>query len=333
MTTIAPSFVDVCDRDIVVHVKDAAAHERGATGRLIALLAEFDARRLHLAEGCSSLFIYCTQVLHLSEHAAYGRIEAARAARRLPVVLERLADGSVNLTTVCLLAPHLTPQNAAEVLDRARHKSKRYVEHLVAELRPLPDVAAAVRKLPEAKAVAPSSATDPVSPAGARAPTPTVAPTPPSHRPVVAPLAPERYKIQMTVDRETYERLRRAQDLLRHVIPTGGPAAIVGRALTLLVERLERTRCATTDRPHGASPPVSSSRTIPAAVRRRVLQRDGNRCAFVGTEGRCTDTGFLEFHHVLPFADGGAGTVDNIELRCRSHDAHEAERWFGLAGP
>jgi hypothetical protein len=45
---------------------------------------ELDTRRLYLGEGCSSLFTYCTQVLHLSEHAAYNRIETARAARFSP---------------------------------------------------------------------------------------------------------------------------------------------------------------------------------------------------------------------------------------------------------
>ena len=67
------------DVALIQEVRAAAGRERAATAQLIALLAEFDARRLYLAEGCSSLFTYCTQVLHLSEHAAYGRIEAARA--------------------------------------------------------------------------------------------------------------------------------------------------------------------------------------------------------------------------------------------------------------
>jgi hypothetical protein len=43
-----------------------------------------------------------------SEHAAYGRIEAARAARRFPVLLDLLAEGSLHLTAIGLLAPHLT---------------------------------------------------------------------------------------------------------------------------------------------------------------------------------------------------------------------------------
>ena len=75
------------NRDLLAQLKRLAQSERDATAALIAALAEVDARRLYLGEGCSSLFTYCTQVLHLSEHAAYGRIEAARAARNHPMVL------------------------------------------------------------------------------------------------------------------------------------------------------------------------------------------------------------------------------------------------------
>ena len=34
------------------------------------------------------MFSYCTGVLHLAEGAAYNRIEAARAARSYPMILE-----------------------------------------------------------------------------------------------------------------------------------------------------------------------------------------------------------------------------------------------------
>ena len=142
------------DRDLLAQVHGAAARERDATVELIALLMEVDARRLYLAEGCASLFTYCRQLLHLSEHAAYHRIEAARAARRFPVILERLADGSVNL-----------------------------------------------------------------------------------------------YKIQFTVDRETHDKLRRAQDLLRHTIPDGDLAAIFDKAITLLLEHLSRAKHGAAGRP------------------------------------------------------------------------------------
>src|SRR5258705_815595 len=134
------SIHDLSDEQLLNAVKEAAALERKATASLIALLAEMDTRRLYLGQGYSSLFVYCTQCLRLSEHAAYGRIEAARAARRFPLVLDSLADGSVTLTTVCLLASHFTSDNHRQLLDAARHKSKRDVEQQVAALRPTPDL-------------------------------------------------------------------------------------------------------------------------------------------------------------------------------------------------
>ena len=109
-------FSDLSNHDLLAEVQRFAAREREATAHLIAALMEIEVRRLYLGEGCSSLFTYCTQVLNLSEHAAYGRIEAARAARRFPVILERLLDGSLTLTSVCLLAPHLTAANHIAVL-------------------------------------------------------------------------------------------------------------------------------------------------------------------------------------------------------------------------
>ena len=109
---------------------------------------EVDARRLYLGEGFASLFTFCTQALHLSEHAAYNRIETARAARRFPVICDLVESGAVTLTIIRLLAPHLNEVNHRELLQSARHKSKREVELLVATISPRPDALSVVRKLP-----------------------------------------------------------------------------------------------------------------------------------------------------------------------------------------
>ena len=67
---------------------------------------------------------------------------------------------------------------------------------------------------------------------------------------------------------------------------------------------------------------------MPAAIKRQVWSRDEGQCAFVGPTGRCTERGFLEYHHRVPYADGGTTTPDNLELRCRAHNAYEAALWF-----
>ena len=106
------------DRALIAELHLLVERDRHATAHVIAALMEMDARRLYLGEGCSSLFAYCTQVLHFSEHAAYGRIEAARLASRIPTILDYLADGSLTLTSAGLLAPVLTPENHAELVGR-----------------------------------------------------------------------------------------------------------------------------------------------------------------------------------------------------------------------
>ena len=40
------------------------------------------------------------------------------------------------------------------------------------------------------------------------------------------------------------------------------------------------------------------------------------------------ERGFLEFHHIRPHASGGASVIENLELRCRAHNLHEAEHYF-----
>src|SRR3989441_30221 len=174
-TNILSAVSRLSDRDLVDQVKRLAARERDVTAELVAHLAEIEERGLHHAAGFGSMFEYCRDALRLSEYAAYGRIEAARAARKFPVILEMLVEGSLNLTTVGLLGRLLTRDNYREVLAAAKGRSKREVEELVARLHPQPDVPSSIRKLPAAKPVA---APDALLPAAAPTPAPCALPAP-----------------------------------------------------------------------------------------------------------------------------------------------------------
>lgn len=332
------------DDELTAEVLRCARDEGRTTARLVAHLAEFDARRLYLGAGFSSLFKYCCDVLHLSADAAYNRIEAARAARLFPTIVERLAEGTLNLTSVRLLAPHLSRENHRQLLDEAAGRPRSAIEEIVARVSPRPDTASTIRRLPVPSASTPASR----PPAGMAAPTsaphlataqPPAAPAGPppsvtlvelrSRQPVVV-LAPGRYEIRFTASAATREKLRAAQDLLRHAVPDGDIADVIDRALTLLLDSLLKEKAGATHRPRSAEAGGSGSRTIPAAVRRAVWLRDGARCAFVATGGRrCAARAFLEFHHVQPYATGGPATIDNIALRCHAHNQHERELAFG----
>jgi 5-methylcytosine-specific restriction endonuclease McrA len=144
----------------------------------------------------------------------------------------------------------------------------------------------------------------------------------------LTPLAPDAYAVQVTVRAGTHDKLRYAQALLGHAVPSGDLAEVLDRALDALIERLERAKFGVGSRSRrGRS---SDPRHIPAAVRRAVLERDGGCCTFTGPTGhRCGERTRLEYDHVRPVARGGEASVENLRLRCDAHNQHEADRVYG----
>jgi 5-methylcytosine-specific restriction endonuclease McrA len=128
---------------------------------------------------------------------------------------------------------------------------------------------------------------------------------------------------------ETHDKLRHAQALLGHAVPSGELSQVIDRALDALIQTLERRKFAATSRtrPRRSS---ANGRYVPAEIRRAVWQRDGGQCTFVSDKGhRCEARERLEFDHVDPVARGGRSTVKGMRLRCRAHNQYEAERTFG----
>jgi hypothetical protein len=272
------------------------------------------------------------EVLGFSEDETCNRIGAARAAIEYPVVLDMLHARTLTMTAARLLHPHVKGlADPAKVFAAAAGKSRREVEKLIAALSPKPDAPTTIRKLPIRHLPVPAQPV-PTRTEG-QITTPALAPdnrNPPPPAADIAPLSPDRFRLQVTMAGDAVEKLELAQDLLSHAMPSGDVAAVLERALDLLLEDLLRRKFAATDDPRDGRAPAAGSRYIPAGVKRAVYLRDRGRCAFVGRTGhRCNDRRFLEIHHRVPFAFGGPPTVENTSLRCRSHNQHEAEIDFG----
>jgi hypothetical protein len=146
------------------------------------------------------------------------------------------------------------------------------------------------------------------------------------------PVAPDRFLLQLTIGRDTQGKLRHAQELLGHRLPSGDMAQVLDRALDALIEKLEKTKFAATARPRRSANqrPSANPRHIPARVKRAVWERDGGQCTFVGEAGRrCAARKLLEFDHIEEVARGGQASVTGIRLRCRAHNQYGAECAFG----
>ena len=275
-TNILTTAIALSDQDLLARIGALAATERETTAELVAHLGALELRRsLYLAQGYGSLYRYCIGALRLSEDAACARIQAARACTAFPVILDLLYAGTVTLTAVRLLEPHLTAENHAAVLARAANRSREDIEALVTELSPKPDVVSSVRKLPvrkEMESAAPSlpfapgtdqevprqDSTNVADPSASPSQQPSVptdrtttspnpsrpgpAPLAARARPIVRASSPHRYRVQFTIGQETYDKLRWVQAMLRREIPGGDPAVIFDRALDRLREDIERTK-------------------------------------------------------------------------------------------
>lgn len=138
--------------DLITRFARLLAHERRTTAELLRAMELIDRRKLWAAAGYPSMFAFCVERYRMSEAIANKRIRAARAAGRFPLLLELIGSGEIHLTGVAQLAKHLTEENHREVLARARHRTMREIEEIVAELAPQPERASRLAALPRRSA-------------------------------------------------------------------------------------------------------------------------------------------------------------------------------------
>jgi hypothetical protein len=307
--------------DVLMHgFATLVAQDRRTTAALLAHIAEIDARHLYLKFGHESMRAWCVATLHLSEDAAAKRLQVARLARRLPALFPAIADGRLHMGAVRVLAVHLNAENVDDLIAAASHLSVAQVEVMLAhrypqaELLRLDDGVSPQVVVPQQANVV-EHATWHAQPV-------------PKTRTKITPLSAERYRFEISLAAATHDKLRRAQALLGHAVPSGNVEQVIDRALDALLSKLEKRKFAVTERPAEPRKTVNV-RAIPAHVRRAVYERDAGRCAWVDERGRCGSTSRLEFDHVRPVARGGTSTVENLRLLCGPHNRYAAERAFG----
>jgi 5-methylcytosine-specific restriction endonuclease McrA len=327
----AIELVHLSNGELLFGVRRLVGEEREITAKLVAYLGEVEERRLHLEAGFPSMFAFCTKELGMSENEAFRRINAARLARRFPVIHALLASGAVHLSALELLREQLTEENHPELLDAASGKSKTEILEMLAARFPKPDVQTTIRKLPErsANGAIGGSWTGGTEMSFALEPLPTRCFEVAKGR--VEPLSRDRYRVEFTASAELREKLELCRDLLSHANPTRELGVVVERAVDVLLRELEKKRLGRSTRTQSRAPPRGLKRgRIATATRRQVFERDGLQCTYVSPEGRrCDARAFLELDHEMPRACGGADEPTNVRILCRAHNQFAAEQVFG----
>ena len=281
------------NEELLKNLETTYSKERKHLADFLYYLAEVDARKLYAQEH-SSLFTFCTNRLKISEPSTCKRIQAARAAKKHPILLDLIRENKITLTTINLIAPHITEELIQETIGM----KKRQVEDLLATKHPQPDVQESMRLVPMTKTRTFSR----------------------ECKPVLKPLSPQRVKVQLTLDTKTRDLMEKARLLLRRKYPQGRLEEIVTEAFETLIKKLEpQARTA-----HRA--PTKHTRYIPVPIKRQVWERDQGKCQYKTPSGKqCGEQAFLEFDHAVPWSMGDSShDPNNIQLLCHTHNQLKA---------
>ncbi len=179
------------DSELDLRIKSLAQQERELLTQVLQVIKEIDNRRLYLELSYSSLFAYLTESVGYSAASAQRRIDAARLLNEIPSLSEKIENGEIHLTQASMI------QKAAREIKRTRQiivptedkldllsslsgKNQRETEIQVAQYFDMPLIQKSIER---------AQADDSV-------------------------------RLEITLSKSQYEKLKKAQALLSHAVPS-----------------------------------------------------------------------------------------------------------------
>jgi hypothetical protein len=129
----------------------------------------------------------------------------------------------------------------------------------------------------------------------------------------ITPLGEGRNLVSGEMSDQTLRKVERLRGLLAHIDPNLSFGDLVDQACDIAIADLDPAR----------APARKVSAISKAAIRRQIWARDGGACV------NCGSRFALEEDHVRPAAMGGAYTLENMRLLCRSCNQRAAVAQFG----
>ena len=308
------------DEKLQTRLARLARHERKVMALVLQHIAEVMRRKLYLTLGYPSIYHYLTKSLRYSESCAYRRIQAAQALCEVPEIKPALEQGALNRTQVCLVQrtlrkeekfqrAEITVERRREIFAKLNGKTSRESEKIL-------DGEVSVA-LPQQLSVERHRRDDSV-------------------------------ELTLRVSPELYAKLQKVKGLYSHI----APGADWVRILALMADDVIKKRDPLAKKPGDLKPAtqgfattpklsaienstagkkssMNKRRPIPAAVKRYILQRDGEQCQYVSLDGRkCESRHQLELDHIKPVRHGGGNEPQNLRILCRRHN--DFRHWLAL---
>src|SRR5438445_3354389 len=92
------SLQNISNAELIVRMEKLVRSERKITHLVLIHILEIEERKLYADLGFDGMYSYLTQNLGYSESAAYRRLQSARLLKKMPSLVEKIEDGSLNLS-------------------------------------------------------------------------------------------------------------------------------------------------------------------------------------------------------------------------------------------
>ncbi len=287
-------------------IKFLVQKEREILHEVLDTIKEIDCRKSYLEFGFSSLFDYLVRGVGYSEGSAQRRIDAARLLRELPQIAEKLQSGEIKLSQISVLQKaarevaksegvKVTAEQKLTILKGISQKSHAQTQQQVAAFFDLPVLQSSCQKFQGDESV----------------------------------------RLEFTLSKEAFAKVKHAQALLSHAVPTQD----ISKFLEYLADKVIQQKTS-----------IKSKRTIPKANQMEValsetetetetvaanvavirpsrriakmILRQQSCCQWIDpTTGRqCQSKWFLQIDHKQSQWAGGGHGSSNLQSLCGAHN-------------
>ena len=287
--------------DLDLYLKNLVKKEREVLHSILETIREIDSRRMYLEMGFSSLFDYLTIAVGYSNASAQRRIDAARLLAEIPQLGEKIQSGELKLNQISMV------QKAARDVAKLKHQKVTSTEKAI-----LLDTIASQTVQQTQKEIA-SFFDIPV----AQFTTQKVQ-------------ADESVRIELTLPKEVYEKLQRAQALLSSAVPTKDVVSFIEYVSDKIIKQRasadERINQKKETKPF--SKKVARARVaIPAKtfslpMWKRQAHTKQSCCQYKDpvTGKICGSQRFLQVDHKTSRWANGSNSTDNLQILCAGHN-------------
>lgn len=328
-------------------ITELCSYIYAAESRLLTLIREFDEKEFWGQQGLCSCAHWLNFKCGIGMNAAREKVRVAHALAALPKISEGFASGKLSYSKVRAMTRIADESNEDYLLMIAEHGTAHHVEKLVSKYRTAKRIQDAEianeqynqrevthyydhdgslvikARLPaEQGALIVKALEMAMDKEFVEVPTDATAETSVESQPIAARRADALAEVAETYlnNNESSGSTADRYQVIVHVgaEPVRDPFLEDGPHVT--AETSRRIACDSslvTTKEDKNGEPLSigrRSRTIPPPMRRALRARDKG-CRFPG----CTNTRFVDGHHIKHWADGGETSLDNLVMLCRHH--------------